>query len=188
MTPVGGARPTRSLCSASRRTLLQFHTAFKTVVLLLALTFTSFAAPIPVPDDAPALIKTATSTATGLLKQPPLDLSKFTTADFTNLSDSVGFDRIQKPWPNPVVSLPPHPRAPVTGLTEPEVKQYMTSARNLFDKGKAIPISDAGLISTQEDVVRKPMLNHIAAFSNDVARVYLLVQKESTDKDWGYFS
>jgi hypothetical protein len=32
------------------------------------------------------------------------------------------------------------------------------------------------------------MLNHIAAFSNDVARVYLLVQKTSTDKGWGYYS
>jgi hypothetical protein len=58
----------------------------------------------------------------------------------------------------------------------------------LFDRGESVPISDVGLISTQEDVIRRPMLNHIAAFSNAVARVYLLVQKTSTDKGWGYFS
>jgi hypothetical protein len=60
--------------------------------------------------------------------------------------------------------------------------------RRLFDEGAAIPISDTGLVSTQEDVIRRPMLNHISAFSNSVARVYLLVQKTSTDKGWGYFS
>lgn len=49
-------------------------------------------------------------------------------------------------------------------------------------------MSDVGLISTQEDVIRKPMLNHIAAFSNSVARVYLLVQKTSTDTGWSHFS
>jgi hypothetical protein len=58
----------------------------------------------------------------------------------------------------------------------------------LFDRGEAVPVSDVGLISTQEDVIRKPMLNHIAAFSNSVARVYLLVQKTSTDTGWSHFS
>ena len=32
------------------------------------------------------------------------------------------------------------------------------------------------------------MLNHIAGFSNSVARVYLLVQKTSKDDAWSYFS
>ena len=125
---------------------------------------------------------------TGLLKQPPLDLSKFSTEKFIELSSSVGTNRIHKKWTNAVVTLPPHPRADVRGLTDAEVKEYMRDARRLFDEGDAIPISDAGLISTQEDVIRRPMLNHISAFSNSVARVYLLVQKTSTDKGWGYFS
>jgi len=139
-------------------------------------------------DDAPALIKPPDSTGTGLLKQPPLDLSRFTTEKFVELSSSVGLQRIHKKWTSPVVTLPPHARFGAHGLTEPEIKDYMKLARRLFDEGKAIPVSDAGLISTQEDVVRRPMLNHISAFSNDVARVYLLVQKMSTDDGWGYFS
>jgi hypothetical protein len=32
------------------------------------------------------------------------------------------------------------------------------------------------------------MLNHISAFANSAVRVYLLVQKTSTDDDWSYFS
>ena len=59
---------------------------------------------------------------------------------------------------------------------------------SLGDEGESIPISDVGLISTQEDVIRRPMFNHVAAFSNSVVRVYLLVQKTSTDNRWGYFS
>jgi hypothetical protein len=45
-----------------------------------------------------------------------------------------------------------------------------------------------GLISTQEDVIRQPMLNHIAAFSNAAVRAYLLVQRTASGKGWGYFS
>jgi hypothetical protein len=135
-----------------------------------------------------SLIKPAESTGTGLLLEPPLDLSGFTTAQFVALSSSIGTNRIHKKWTSPVVSLPPHPRAGVQGLTEQEVKDYMTLARRLFDEGAAVPMSDTGLISTQEDVIRRPMLNHISAFSNAVTRVYLLVQKTSTDKGWGYFS
>jgi len=138
--------------------------------------------------ETPPLIKPAASTGTGLLLQPVLDLSYFSTEDFVRLSSSVGTNRIHKKWTNAVVTLPPHARADVLGLTEQEVKDYMEQVRSLFKEGKAIPISDAGLISTQEDVIRKPMLNHISAFSNSVARVYLLVQKTATDKDWGYFS
>ncbi len=141
------------------------------------------------PENEPLpLIKPAESTGTGLLLLPPLDLSKFTTAEFVELSSTVGTNRIHKHWTSAVVTLPPHPRAGVHGLTEPEVKDYMAQARRLFDEGAANPISDAGLISTQENVIRRPMLNHISAFSNSVARVYLLVQKTSTDQGWGYFS
>ncbi len=139
-------------------------------------------------DEALPLIKPPVSTATGLLLEPPLDLSKFTTVKFVALSSSVGTNRIHKKWTRPVVTLPPHQRAGVHGLPEQEVKDYMAQVRRLFDEGAANPISDAGLISTQENVIRRPMLNHVSAFSNAVARVYLLVQKTSTDKDWGYFS
>lgn len=140
------------------------------------------------PPASPPLIKPAIPTQTGLLLQPPLDLSSFTTEQFNTLSSSVGLEKIHKKWTSPVTTLPPHPRADVHGLTEDEVKSYMLQVRHLFDEGGAVPISDVGLISTQEDVIRRPMLNHISAFSNSVARVYLLVQKTSTDKGWGYFS
>ena len=134
------------------------------------------------------LIKPAEPTGTGLLLEPPLNLSAFTTEQFVALSSTVGTNRIHKKWTVPVVALPPHARADVHGLTEQEVKDYMLQARRLFDEGSAIPMSDTGLISTQEDVIRRPMLNHISAFSNAVVRVYLLVQKTSIDKGWGYFS
>ncbi|HTI71642.1 MAG TPA: cytochrome c [Candidatus Limnocylindria bacterium] len=139
-------------------------------------------------SDSPPLIKPAISTDTGLLLEPPLDLSKFTTEQFMALSSTVGEEKIHKKWTSPVTTLPAHSRADVHGLTEAEVKAYMLQVCQLFDKGESVPISDVGLISTQEDVIRRPMLNHIAAFSNSVARVYLLVQKTSTDKGWGYFS
>lgn len=138
--------------------------------------------------EALPLIKPAVSTGTGLLLEPDLDLSKFTTEEFVRLSSSVGTNRINKQWTSPVVSLPPHARAGARGLTHAEVKDYMVQARRMFNDGQAVPVSDTGLISTQEDVIRRPMLNHISAFSNEVARVYLLVQKTSTDKSWGYFS
>lgn len=104
------------------------------------------------------------------------------------MTSSVGTNRINKQWTSPVVALPPHSRSGVYGLTQQEVKDYMKQARALFNDGQAVPMSDVGLISTQEDVIRKPMLNHISAFSNDVARVYLLVQKQSTETNWGMFS
>lgn len=139
-------------------------------------------------NKGPQLIKPAASTSTGLLLQPVLDLSHFSTEDFIAASSSVGLDKINKKWTTPVTALPEHPRGDVHGLTEAEVKDYMLQVRRMFDQGNSIPISDAGLISTQEDVIRQPMLNHIAAFSNSVARVYLLVQKTASGKGWGYFS
>jgi len=64
----------------------------------------------------------------------------------------------------------------------------MAQTRELFREGKANPLSDVGLVSTQEDVIRRPMPNHITAFSNEVARAFLLVQKTSTDNGWGYYA
>ena len=135
-----------------------------------------------------ALIKPAISTGSGLLLEPPLDLSGFTLEDFISISGTVGFEKIRKRWTSPVTALPPHGRQGAVGLTEDEVKTYMLEVCRLFDAGQAVPVSDVGLISTQEDVIRRPMFNHVSAFSNDAARVYLLVQKTARDKEWGYFS
>jgi hypothetical protein len=137
---------------------------------------------------AHARLKPVRSTDTGLLLEPALDLSKFTHADFLRFSETVGKDRLNRPWTQPITPLPPHPRADARGLTHAEVKEYMFAARRLFDAGKSAPISDAGLISTQEDVIRRPMFNHIAAFSNATVAVYLLVQSLEDQKEWHYFS
>jgi hypothetical protein len=134
------------------------------------------------------LIAPAVSTGTGLLLEPALTLPEFTREKFLSAMNTVGPERIHKPWTNPVVVLPPHSRAEAKGLTHDEVKAYMTEVKRLFDAGQAVPLSDVGLISTQEDVIRRPMLNHIAAFSNSVVRAYLLVQRTATDKGWAYFS
>ena len=163
-------------------------TLFKHTLCLLCLLLAYVDSSYGAEKEALPLIKPAESIGTGLLLEPPLDLSKFTTEEFNTLSSTVGTQRIHKKWTSPVVTLPPHARAGVHGLTEQEVKDYMVQVRGLFQDGKSVPISDVGLISTQEDVVRRPMLNHIAAFSNAVARVYLLVQMTSTDKSWSYFS
>ena len=63
------------------------------------------------------------------------------------------------------------------------LKAYMVQVRRLFHAGASVPVSDVGLISTQEDVNRKPILNHIAAFSNSAVIVYLLVQKAYRKKE-----
>jgi hypothetical protein len=171
----------RMKCGGVGRTLLR-------LAVFSTLLATSIKAAGESGKDTPTLIAPAVSTGTGLLLEPALTLPEFTREKFAAAMASVGAHRIQRQWTNPVVELPPHPRAGAKGLTEDEVKAYMVEAKRLFNDGKAIPLSDVGLISTQEDVIRRPMLNHIAAFSNAVARVYLLVQKTSTDKDWGYFS
>lgn len=134
------------------------------------------------------LIAPAVSTATGLLLEPALTLPEFTREKFVAAMHTVGSNRIHKPWTNPIVTLPPHSRRDVQGLSHDEVKAYMMEVKRLFDTGSAVPTSEVGLISTQEDVIRKPMLNHIAAFSNATVRAYLLVQKTATDKGWAYFS
>lgn len=158
------------------------------LLILLALVLDSDPLFAESPKGSPDRIAPAISTGTGLLLEPPLDLSKFTREWFEKDSSTVGADRIRKAWTNPVVTLPPHPRPDVHGLTHEEVKDYMMEARQRFERGDSIPVSDVGLISTQEDVVRQPMLNHIAGFSNATVRVYLLVQKTATDTGWSYFS
>ncbi len=125
---------------------------------------------------------------TGLLLEPPVDLSRFSRDDFLKFSATVGRDKIGKGWTSGVTALAPHARADVCGLTEPEVKEYMLRVRDLFDRGDSVPVSDVGLISTQEDVIRKPMFNHVAAFSNSTVNVYLLVQTIIGNGGWSYFS
>lgn len=145
--------------------------------------------PILTAEDQP--VKTwrpVESTASGLLLQPTLDLSMFTTEEFLKVSASVGPEKIRKVWTSAVTILTPHTRPAVRGLTEREVQDYMRLSRRMFDDGAANPVSDVGLISTQEDVIRQPMYNHIAVFSNEVAHVYLLVQKTAENTGWGYFS
>ncbi|HAB17884.1 MAG TPA: cytochrome c [Verrucomicrobiota bacterium] len=142
----------------------------------------------PIHDPPPKLIAPAVSTGTGLLLEPALTLPEFTREQFAKAMATVGPEKIKKPWISPVVSLPPHPRSGVTGLTVDEVTAYMVAVKDRFDRGESVPVSDVGLISTQEDVIRQPMLNHIAAFSNSVVRVYLLVQKTASDSGWSYYS
>lgn len=139
-------------------------------------------------DKSPKPIAPAVSTGTGLLLEPALTLPEFTFEKFVAAMNTVGAEKIHKPWTNPVVTLPPHPRTDAKGLTQDEVKAYMVEVKRLFDAGKAVPISDVGLVSTQEDVIRRPMLNHIAAFSNATVRAYLLVQRTATDEGWASFS
>ena len=136
----------------------------------------------------PTPIAPAKSIGTGLLLEPPLDLAWFTREKFIEASSTIGAEKIGKKWTSPVVKLPQNQRAQTHGLTEDEVKEYMLSVKRLFDDGLAIPMSDVGLISTQEDVIREPMLNHIAAFENSDVRVYLLVQRPNSGEGWGYFS
>ncbi|QDT72966.1 c-type cytochrome [Lacipirellula limnantheis] len=138
--------------------------------------------------SAPPAIAPAKSTETGLLLEPPLDLAWYTREKFVEQSSTVGVEKIRKAWTSPVVPLDAPTRPEARGLTEEEVKHYMREAKRRFDRGGAIPVSDVGLISTQEDVIRQPMLNHISAFENDAVRVYLLVQKTASDAGWGYFA
>ena len=151
-------------------------------------TSTESHAPATTRVHTPRPIAPAEPTGTGLLLEPPLDLSAFTREQFIEKSSTIGAHRIHRPWTSPVIALPPHPRTGAKGLTEREVMDYMVEARRLFDEGKAVPVSDIGLISTQEDVVRQPMFNHISGFSNDAVRVYLLVQNTASDSGWSYFS
>jgi hypothetical protein len=172
---------------ATGRVLLAFSLAAVILFSGWADFRSALVAESPKATDPPP-IAPAASTGTGLLLQPPLDLASLTRGQFIEMSSTVGRDKIGKQWTSPVVSLPAHARSGVQGLTHDEVKAYMVEVKRLFDQGKAIPVSDVGLISTQEDVIRRPMLNHVAAFANSVANVYLLVQRTSTDKGWSYFS
>lgn len=158
------------------------------VLMMLALTLHAGQAADSLPTQAPAPIAPAVSTHSGLLLEPPLNLDWLSRARFLEMMSTVGPEKIRKPWTTPVTPLPTHPRTGVKGLTEKEVKDYMMDARRRFDRGDSVPVSDVGLISTQEDVIRQPMLNHIAGFSNSTVRVYLLVQRTAEDEGWSYFS
>lgn len=136
----------------------------------------------------PATSRPVRSTGTGLLLEPPLMLTNVTRAQFLEMAGTVGRHRIGRPWTQPVVPLPEPKARKGQALTPTEVRDYMMEACRRFDAGESVPVSDVGLISTQEDVIRQPMLNHIAAFSNSVARVYLLVQRTATDRTWSYYS
>jgi hypothetical protein len=124
----------------------------------------------------------------GLLLRPLVDLSSMTPEKFVENISTVGPEKIHKPWTSPITALPPHARRDVKGLTEMEVRDYMLQVRRMFDQGNSIPVSNVGLVSTEDGPVRRPNFNHVAVFSNDVAHVYLLVQRELGDKDWAYFS
>jgi len=156
--------------------------------LLSALSPVRAADAEPSRDKGPKLLPPAVSLNTGLLLEPVLTLPEFTYEKFVAEMNTIGPEKIHKEWTSPVVTLPTHPHANARGLTHDEVKAYMTEVKQMFDTGKANPVSDVGLISTQEDVIRKPMLNHVAAFSNEVVRAYLLVQRTSTDHGWSYYS
>jgi hypothetical protein len=161
---------------------------------VLGLLFVAAVAPIRAGDtvepakDKSELIAPAASTGTGLLLQPALTLPEFTREKFEQAMATVGPEKIHKQWTSPVVALPSHQRADAKGLTQDEVTAYMVEVKQLFERGEAVPTSEVGLISTQEDVIRQPMLNHIAAFSNAAVRAYLLVQRTASGKGWGYFS
>ena len=135
-------------------------------------------------------LKPVASTSSGLLVQVPLDLSWFTGRDFEAESATVGATKIGKAWTKGVTPLPVDLRREVEtrGLTEAEVSRVMLRVRDLFDQGKSVPVSDVGLISTQEDVIRKPMFNHVAAFENATTDAYLLVQRVAETPHWGYFA
>ena len=93
-----------------------------------------------------ALIAAAKSIDTGLLLEPPLDLDWFTRDKFVEMVSTVGKHKIGRPWKSPVTKLPPHSSPATKGMTEAEVKRYMHLAKELFDQGKAVPVSDVGLI------------------------------------------
>ena len=140
-------------------------------------------------DGPPPTLKPVASTGSGLLLQEPLDLSKYTRREFEVESATVGRDKIGKKWTTAITPLPPPPpdRAG-RPLDEDGVRRYMLQIRDLFDRGDAVAVSDVGLISTQEDIIRTPMYNHVAAFSNSAVHAYLLVQRDAGVRDWGTFA
>ena len=82
-------------------------------------------------EDQAIPIAPAKSIASGLLLEPDLDLEWFTHEKFVEMVSNVGKHKIGKPWKKPYVTLPPHDRSEVKGLTEEEIKQYMFTVRDL---------------------------------------------------------
>ncbi|MDZ4782161.1 MAG: hypothetical protein SGJ19_18090 [Planctomycetia bacterium] len=56
----------------------------------------------------PKPIQPARSIGTGLLLEPPLDLSWFTREKFIAEVSTVGAEKLNKRWTSPVFQLPPH--------------------------------------------------------------------------------
>ena len=143
----------------------------------------------PTGNSRPTDLKPVASTGSGILLEPPIDLSRLTSQDFEAFSSTVGKDKIRRAWTSAITPLPRPRRAEdARALTEREVKEIMLQIRDLFDAGKAAPVSDVGLISTHEDVNRKPMYNHVSAFANPSVNAYLLVQRLAGTDGWGYFA
>ncbi len=138
----------------------------------------------------PTALKPIASTGSGMLLQPPIDLTRITRQDFEACSSAVGKDKVWRPWTSAITPLPSPPRRgeAARALTEREVREIMNQARDAFDAGKSAPVSDIGLVSTHEDVNRKPMYNHVAAFAGPSVNAYLLVQMLAGEDHWGYFS
>ena len=122
------------------------------------------AAELQLSQQVEDLIPQIIAVSKGLIPRPRLHGKwvDFTQEEFVALSSSIGPDKIHKKWTSPVTTLTPHPKQGADGLTEQEVKAYTLEVCRLFETGASVPVSDAGLISTQEDVIRRPMLNHIA--------------------------
>lgn len=155
--------------------------------LFLIFPASLLARPQETEEDEPR-IAPAVSRDTGLLLEPALPVKELSHEKFVTMMQTVGKEKLARTGRSAIVKLRELER-PATGpLSHQEIRTYMQLAREVFDKGESLPVSDVGLISTQEDVIRQPMLNHIAAFENTQVRVYLLVQRTATDRDWSYFA
>src|SRR5262245_38804040 len=85
-------------------------------------------------------IAPAKSIGSGLLLEPPLDLEWFTREKFIEATSTVGKEKIGKKWTSAIKQLPPPKRPDAHGLTEAEIREYMLTAKQLFDRGEAIPM------------------------------------------------
>ncbi len=117
--------------------------------------------------------------------KPALTSARVHAEKFEWETATVGAEKIHKPWKSPVVALLPHPRADARGLTPDEAKDLHGAGEADVQRGEAVPVSDVGLISTQEDVIRRPDAQpHAAVLQCGGPGLFLLVQRTVTDKDW----
>ena len=127
------------MLSASNKSNVSTEVGSCIVRNLLVLLLLVVSAPVraadtaePATDKSLKLIAPAVSTGTGLLLEPALILPDFSRERFETAMATVGPEKIHKQWTSPVVTLPPHPRAEVKGLTQDEVKDYMLAVKGLF--------------------------------------------------------